>query len=108
VKKIMTKNIIQIIVILLLLSSSFAGISGQMGKSTGINQGDLDFTRSVILASDSEHYSAATPLAAKYQIPLILVSEPYDRTQHFLDLYEPLHVYEIGDTPFNATIVAKN
>lgn len=113
----MTKNIIQIIVILLLLSSSFVGISGQMGKSTvdaynivkstGINQGDLDFTRSVILASNSEHYSAATPLAAKYQIPLILVSEPCDRIQHFLDLYEPLHVYEIDDTPFNATILSE-
>ena len=55
--------------------------------STTLQGGNLNFTKSVILASDSDNYCAAIPLASKNKAPLILVAKPYGRIQHFLDLY---------------------
>ena len=75
--------------------------------STTLQGGNLNFTKSVILASDSDNYCAAIPLASKNKAPLILVAKPYGRIQHFLDLYRPSHIYEVGDTPFNGTLLSK-
>ncbi len=75
--------------------------------STTLQGGNLNFTKSVILASDSDNYCAAIPLASKNKAPLILVAKPYGRIQHFLDLYKPSHIYEVGDTPFNGTLLSK-
>ena len=90
---------------------TFAGIIIEINEALNKNEinekENYDFTKSIILASSPTNYKVAIPLAAKYHIPLILVSEPYYRIQHFLDLYKPLHIYEVGDTPFNGTLLSE-
>lgn len=93
------------IVLILITNLNFAEVANENEITTG--EKDLDFTKSVILASSPENYRAAIALAAKHHIPLILVSKPYYRIQHFLDLYKPLHIYEVGNTPFNGTLLSK-
>lgn len=113
----MKKLVVSLLVGILILNiTGFAGMvdiikmngDGSLSNTTLQGKNNLNFTKSVILASDSDNYCAAIPLASKNKAPLILVAKPYDRIQHFLDLYKPLHVYEVGDTPFNGTLLSED
>ena len=73
-----------------------------------ISKNTHDFNRSVILAASVKDYVAATPLAAHFQIPLILISNPLQRIQYFIDLYNPYTVYEVGDTVFDAITLTEH
>lgn len=72
------------------------------------NQNIFNFDRSIILAASREDYVAATAFAAKQHIPLILVSEPVDRINYFIDLYEPFQIYEVGETIFDAVALSED
>jgi hypothetical protein len=67
-----------------------------------------NFNNSIILAASQDDYVAAIPLATKYQLPLILVSEPFNRIEYFIELYNPMITYEIGDTIFDAISLTEN